>query len=77
MSSLYTVKILTSSPTLTDAARSLQLPISALDTSFGVVLIDPKRHLYTVKSNADNVDVPDPNNGPYADPVIGGFGPIR
>jgi hypothetical protein len=59
-------------PSLEDAARQLNVSVDALDASFGVVLIDPAQHLYTVRIDASQLG---PNqtgsdDGPYSDPKI-------
>jgi len=69
---LMTVKGEGGAPSLEEAARKLNLDQGALDASFGVVLIDPAQHLYTVRVDASKLD---PNrtgsdSGPYSDPKI-------
>ena len=81
MSTLYTIESPQGPPSLSEVASRLQLTLSALDASFGVVLIDPKRHLYAVRANSGDANSPasaDPGvSGPFADPKIEPFGPPR
>jgi len=81
MGALYTIEWSAGKPSLNDAANLLHLPLRALDANFGVVLIDPSRHLYTVRSLADDSKVSTAGTpgvaGPFSDPQIEGFGPPR
>ena len=66
-------------PSLEDAARQLGLDQAALDPAFGVVLIDPRQNLYTVRVSADAlpVDRPPDQHGPFSDPKIESFGSVH
>lgn len=80
MGFLYSVEFLTGTPTLVDAAAQLHLPVSALDPEFGVVALDPARHLFAVQATSEPAAAPassDPYHGPYANPRIETFGPVR
>ncbi len=81
MSVLYTLEYPAGPPALTDAAAKLNLPVSALDAGFGVVAIDLKRHLYAVQVIGDGPTAPVRHDayveGPFANPRIEGFGPVR
>lgn len=78
---MYVIEAPQGQPTLPQAAQMLQVPEADLDTGFGVVLIDPKRGLYTVRIREQTGAHPDTSNpqvkGPFADPGIGLFGPVR
>ncbi len=56
--SLYTI-MSEVRPSLADAARILNVPESALDTVFGIILLDPEKHLYCVLISGDVV-APEP-----------------
>jgi hypothetical protein len=78
---MYTIEAPHGRPTLAQAAQMLQVHESELDPSFGVVLIDPKRGLYTVRVCEQSGAKPDTTNprvkGPFANPGIGHFGPLQ
>jgi hypothetical protein len=78
---MYTIEVLGAKPTMAQAARTLQVQESDLDSNFGVVLIDLKRGLYTVRIREQSGANPDTTNprlkGPFADPGIGHFGPLQ
>jgi hypothetical protein len=78
---MYTIEALHGQPTLAQAAQMLQVQEADLDSSFGVVLIDRKRGLYTVRVREKSGANPDTTNprlkGPFADPGIGHFGPLQ
>lgn len=61
-------------PTLAAAAELLRVPVSSMDETFGVVLIDPERRLYAVRVDADALAVDEPSDprvkGPFANPRI-------
>jgi hypothetical protein len=81
MSALYTIECSAQKPTLPEAATLLKLPLHALDAGFGVVLIDPAKHLYAVRILDDHGNSRAPGrpgvSGPFSDPQIEGFGPPR
>lgn len=65
-------------PSLEQSAAKLGVPSSALDPEFGVVLIDFKRHIYTVRVDAAYLpETPASTEGvagPFSDPKIAPFG---
>ena len=62
-------------PTLEEAARQLRVDVKHLDPQFGVVLIDPQRHLYTVLVDAGAVPADARGDrGPFSNPGIAHFG---
>ena len=67
-----------SRPTLEEAARLLKIDAKHLDAQFGVVLIDPQRHLYTVLVDAGVVSASTGGErGPFSNPGIAHFRPQR
>ncbi len=79
MDALYTIEAQQGRPTMAEVAQTLQVQEADLDPSFGVVLIDPKRGLYTVRVRSQSGVRPGTDNpqvkGPFSDPPIGHFGP--
>jgi hypothetical protein len=78
---LVTVQSEDGPPTLETAARQLGVPTEAVDESFGVVPVDPKRGLYSVQVDAQQLP-PDiarevPYRGPFSAPRIEHFGAAR
>jgi hypothetical protein len=77
---MFTIESPTGPPSLSEAAQKLHVQQQDLDQSFGVVLIDPKRHLYTVLVNEDAAGqvrgTSESVKGPFANPRIGSYGPI-
>ena len=73
---LMTVKGTKTTPTLEKSAEHLRVPAHALDPNFGVVLVDPKRNIYTVRVEESyvNRDSSDEGTGPFSDPRIAPFG---
>ena len=69
---LLTVKGSRAAPTLRQAALQLDLAVSDLDAEFGVILIDPEKQLYAVRTTASGA-VAHPNA--FSDPKIETFGP--
>jgi hypothetical protein len=57
-------------PTLLEAARLLDMPVTQLDGSYGVQIIDPWQELYVVRSMADETAS---NGVAHDDPHIGIF----
>jgi hypothetical protein len=77
---LYTIQSPSGAPTLAEVAARLHVSQSAVDASYGVVLIDPVRHLYAVRifEGLGSSSSHDPSvSGPFSDPKIEGFGPPR
>jgi hypothetical protein len=65
-------------PSLAEAAARLGVAISDLNAAFGVVPIDPARHLYCVEVRADRLPQeakPAPRvGGPFSNPQIAPMG---
>jgi hypothetical protein len=78
---MYTIEAPQGPPTVAEAAQMLHVQESDIDPAFGVVLIDPKRGLYTVRVREQSGATPDASDpkveGPFADPGIGHFGPVQ
>lgn len=73
-----TVRLGPEPPALDDVARRMGLRPDQLDRDFGVVLIDPARHLYAVLADEDaaaGAAGTEGVRGPYADPRIEPLGP--
>lgn len=74
---LMTIECAEEAPILADAARLLAVDEADLDRSFGVVAIDPDRHLFAVRVAADAVKAAKDDKGgyrgPYSDPKIAPF----
>jgi hypothetical protein len=66
-------------PTLSDAARQLNVPVEDLDASFGVVAVDPNKGLYSVRVRADHLKPGESSEyrGPFSDPKIEPMGPLK
>ena len=68
-------------PTLGELKERLGLREEEIDRNFGVVLIDPDDHLYTIRVEHDAAAKVLNNvahtTGPYQDPKIEPFGPVR
>jgi hypothetical protein len=81
MDAMYTIESDHGPPTIAEAAQMLQVQESDLDPDFGIILIDPKRGLYTVRIRDQSAAHPDTSrqevDGPFADPGIGLFGPVK
>ncbi len=61
-------------PTLSEAAQRLGVTEADLDDAFGVVLINPQQHLYTVSVRTGvTVQGDDTIVGPFSEPEIGTF----
>jgi hypothetical protein len=59
-------------PSLEQAAKRLGLAAADLDQDFGIVLIDPAKHLYAVRGISGDALSRDRS---FSDPTIGHFGP--
>lgn len=59
-------------PTLEEAAKTLGIPLTDFDRDFGVVIIDPAKHLYSVMARHCPPPKPDgkPFPGPWSNPTI-------
>jgi hypothetical protein len=64
-------------PTVSEAAGILRVDPVHLDATFGVVLTDPKRNLYTVLVDEEAAGLAKGGEGPYSNPPISTFGPRR
>jgi hypothetical protein len=75
---LMTVQSENGPPTLEAAARQLGVVMEAVDASYGVVPIDPKRGLYSVQVDAaqlpNELPTDEPYRGPFSNPRIESFG---
>jgi hypothetical protein len=70
---LMTVACTGPDPSLADAARALSVPLSAIDKAFGVVVVDPERHLYAVQVDQAAIRGQEesvPYRGPFSNPRI-------
>lgn len=58
--------------TLIAAANRLRIAVEDVDVSFGVLAVDPERHLFAVRARSDRVPRPLPEGvqGPFADTNI-------
>jgi hypothetical protein len=78
---LMTVHSESGPPTLEAAAAQLGVGVDALDTTFGVVLVDPRQGLYSVQVDANSIPPDAPTDeqyrGPFSNPQIDTFGPPR
>jgi hypothetical protein len=78
---LVTVESRSGAPSLRTAARQLGVRVKDLDAEFGVILVDPGQGLYSVQVNADRLpagfEKRSPYRGPYANPSIASFGPMK
>jgi hypothetical protein len=75
---LMTVQSENGPPTLEAAAQQLGVAVEALDVSYGIVSIDPKRGLYAVQVDASQLPpeppTDEPYHGPFSNPRIEPFG---
>ena len=64
-------------PTLQSAADQLGMRVEDIDASFGVVLVDPVRGLYSVQVNAERLPEElqegGSSRGPFSNPRIDAF----
>lgn len=78
---LMTVAIPGPKPSLARAAKAIGVSKEAIDKAFGIVPVDPDKHLYAVQVRLS--DAPSrrsdesPYRGPFANPQIAPFGPVR
>ena len=64
--------------TLRDAVRRLRLADDEVDTAYGLVAVDPARHVYALlvtPSAGERIRGTSGAGGPYANPRIEPFGP--
>lgn len=77
---MMTVKLDAAHASIEDVMRKLNLSDGQIDRDFGVVNVDPERQLYTILVDARTAarlsGRPDVD-GPYANPKIEPFGPVR
>ncbi|MEO1160767.1 MAG: hypothetical protein AAFW74_09990 [Pseudomonadota bacterium] len=75
---MMTVECPGDTPSVEMVAKKLNVTVSAIDTKFGVILVDVKRHIYTVRVDKDQLPKDAPQSegvsGPYSDPKIAPFG---
>ncbi len=75
---MMNVQCLDAQPTIEVIAKKLNVTVSAIDTKFGVILVDVEHHIYTVR--VDKTQLPEGSeqpmgvSGPYSDPKIAPFG---
>jgi hypothetical protein len=80
---LMTVEIPGGKPGIARAAEALGVSADAIDRGFGVVSVDPSRHLYAVQVREDALprrakkSKSNSFSGPFANPRIEPFGPTR
>ncbi|MCJ2129290.1 hypothetical protein [Methylobacterium sp. E-045] len=73
-----TVAIPGTKPGIAQAAKALGVKAGAIDRSFGVIAVDPRRNLYAVQVRASAIaSLPSdgPFQGPFSNPKIAPFGP--
>lgn len=63
---------------LEEAAQHLDVDVTAIDAKFGVIAVDPKKGIFTIKVRADALpeskDEKDGEyRGPFSDPPIGPY----
>lgn len=75
---MMNVQCLEDTPSIEFVARKLNVTVSAIDTNFGIILVDLKRHIYTVRVDKDQLpegmQPSEAVSGPYSDPKIAPFG---
>ncbi|MEO9875754.1 MAG: hypothetical protein ABJM26_04280 [Anderseniella sp.] len=75
---MMTVHGLAENPSVEDVAKLLNVPVAAIDAKFGIIIVDVKRHICTVRVDSDQlpkaVEQPEGVSGPYSDPKIAPFG---
>lgn len=75
---MMTLEGCSGAPSLAEAAERLHVSVEALDESFGVILVDPARGVFTVRVERSALEARGPAEegvkGPYSDPRIGPFG---
>jgi hypothetical protein len=71
----------TSRPSLAEAARRLGVEVKDMDETFGVVVVDPARGLYAAQVRSSKAQAhkqeADEYNGPWSNPAIAPFGPVK
>jgi hypothetical protein len=63
--------------TLEDAMERLGLAEHEVDLDYGLILVDPGPSLYAMRVSEEAARRVDQPAGPYADPKIEPFGPVR
>jgi hypothetical protein len=75
---MMNVQGLDDKPSIDDVAKKLNVIASAIDPKFGVILVDPEQHIYTVRVDKDqlpkHMQQSEGVSGPYSDPKIAPFG---
>ena len=78
---LMTVECPAGKPTVESIAQKLGVSADAIDRRFGVIAVDPDRHLYSVRIRADaavpSYDAKGNYQGPFSNPKIAPFGPKK
>ena len=68
-------------PSIERVAADLSVPLCAIDAQFGVILVDPKRDIYAVRVDVDQLPEEIQSefivSGPFSDPKIAPFGPPK
>lgn len=68
-------------PSIERVAADLSVPLCAFDAQFGVILVDPKRDIYAVRVDLDQLPEKIQSefivSGPFSDPKIAPFGPPK
>jgi hypothetical protein len=79
---LMTIVAPRGAPSLAEAARHFGVATEDVDSTFGVVPVDPVRGLYAVRVRASKLPAqaggaPSDYHGPFSDPKIAPFGPVQ
>jgi hypothetical protein len=68
-------------PSLDFAAKQLGIDTSDIDADYGIVPLDPSRRQYGIRVRAGSLSpvsgADKPYSGPFSDPKIAPFGPIK
>ena len=67
-------------PSIERVAEELSVPLCAFDAQFGMILVDPKRDIYAIRVDPDQMPEAIRSDfvvsGPFSDPKIAPFGPL-
>lgn len=75
---LYTIEWDDGEPNIEQVSRKYGFPLESIDQEYGVVLIDPTNHRFSIMVDENAVtDISSPNRaeGPFSNPRIEPFGP--